>query len=422
MRAAIVENVRSFAAGMTQKRVRAHAVLLGLILWGAYAVNIANPGMKDLENQVKGADYLHFYVLGTVARLHDGTMLYDARRQAALAQELIHQDPGEIYLPVYGPQVSLIFLPFAELPYIWSAVAWALATIAGYGMCCWVVLRICPKLRGDRRTILMLAAAFPGLFYLVASGQNSVVALAAFTLAFFGFRAQRPLLGGMAIGLLMYKPQFGLMAAVLFVLLLEWRVIAGAVITGAGQLALGAWYYGRGAVETYLGVLKHAGQDASAPLDRMHGLKSFWEMLLPWHGAATVLYAVSALAVVAITIWCWRAKVTLELRYAVFLLGSALVSPHLTDYDLVILVPAFLFIGEYILLSRESMERDAARLLMYAVYALPLFGPMLKAVHVQLSVPAYVGLFLVLAAVIRTGTTGTAEREGDAAALSPLGA
>lgn len=112
----------------------------------------------------------------------------------------------------------------------------------------------------------------------------------------------------------------------------------------------------------------------------------------------------------------------MEVRYAIFLLGSALVDPHLTDYDLVILVPALLLIGEFILLSGESMERDSARLLTYAAYVLPLFGPMLRIVHVQLSVPAFAGLFLVVAEVIRKGLHGAAVRQsGSHAEATALG-
>jgi hypothetical protein len=65
------------------------------------------------------------------------------------------------------------------------------------------------------------------------------------------------------------------------------------------------------------------------------------------------------------------------------------------------LVPAFLAIGEFVLLAPESLERDAARILTYAGYVLPLFGPMLRVVHLQLSVLAYAGLLLVLAAIVR---------------------
>ncbi|MGA9585161.1 MAG: glycosyltransferase family 87 protein, partial [Terracidiphilus sp.] len=327
METALKRNLQSLAVDLTRKRVRGHAVLLGLVVWGMYAINIATPGLRDREGQLKGADFLHFYVLGNIARMHDGSMLYDAPRQAALAQQLIGQEPGEAFLPVYGPQFSLLFVPFAGLPYVWAAAAWMLTSVLVYGICCWLVWRVCSHLRRDRTTVLILAAAFPGFFYMVASGQNSALALIAFTAAFFCFRAERPLLAGMALGLLAYKPQFGLMAAAVFVLTLEWKVIAGALITGVGQLATGALYYGKAVLENYLRGLTQINQNAAAlepHIDRMHSLRAFWRLLLPWPGVAFLLYGATALVVVVVTVWCWKSKAPLQLRYAVFLLGSVL--------------------------------------------------------------------------------------------------
>ena len=280
-----------------------------------------------------------------------------------------------------------------------------------------MLLRACPRLREDRATVLIIAAAFPGFFYLIASGQNSILALIAFTTAFFCFRSKMPFAAGLALGLLMYKPQFGVMSAAVFVLTLEWRVIAGALITGVGQLAAGAAYYGRSALDAYFAQLVHMNQNASAlepHIERMHSLRAFWSLLLPWHGLASLLYAITALAVIAITVWCWRSKTPVELRYAIFLLGSALVDPHLTDYDLVMLMPALLVIGDRILLAPESNQRDAARVLTYVAFCLPLFGPMLKAFHVQLSVPAYAALFLVVASVALKGMQSRSSTQTEA--------
>ena len=427
MSAALKRKLQSLAADLTRKRIRGHAVVLGLFVWGLYAINIATPGLRDRVGQLKGADFLHFYVLGNVARLHDGKMLYDAPRQAALAQQLIREDPGEAFLPVYGPQFSLLFIPFAEMPYGWAAAAWMLTSALVYGICCWLVLRACPRLRDDHATVFILAAAFPGFFYMVASGQNSALALIAFTAAFFCFRADQPLLAGMALGLLAYKPQFGVMAAAVFVLTLEWKVIAGALITGAGQLTAGALYYGRASLDDYFKGLTRINQSAAVlepHIDRMHSLRAFWRLLLPWPQVAFVLYAATALIVVILTVRCWKSKAPLQLRYAVFLLGSALVDPHLTDYDLVILMPALLLIGDSILQSPESTERDAARLFTYAAYFLPLFGPLLKVVHLQLSVLAIAALFLVVWTVVRKQTMGPSGREQEyrAPAVSSLGA
>jgi hypothetical protein len=102
----------------------------------------------------------------------------------------------------------------------------------------------------------------------------------------------------------------------------------------------------------------------------------------------------------------------------VFLLGSALVDPHLTDYDLVMLLPALLVIGDRVLLAAASDQRDAARVLTYVAYCLPLFGPMLKFANVQLSVPAYVGLFLVTAVALRKSLL--CATVGQTAAISSL--
>jgi len=419
MQKALIQNLRGFAADLTQKRVRGHAILLGLVVWGVYAINIATPGLKDREGQLKGADFLHFYVLGNIARLHDASMLYDGPRQAALGTELIHQEPGAIYLPVYGPQYSLLFRPLASLPYGWAAALWMQESALVYFLCCGLLLRACPRLREDRTTILILAAAFPGFFYLIASGQNAILALIAFTFAFFCFRARMPFAAGLALGLLMYKPQFGVVAAVVFVVTLEWKVILGALITGVGQLLAGAAYYGRSALDGYFAQLVNINQNASSlepHIDRMHSLRAFWTLLVPWHVAASLLYAVTALGVIIVTVWCWRSKAPIELRYAVFLLGTALVDPHLTDYDLVMLMPALLVIGDRILLAPESIERDAARVLTYVAFCLPLFGPMLKVVHVQLSVPAYLALFLVLASVVRKGLQASTSSEPAAVA------
>jgi hypothetical protein len=415
MRKALIRNLRGFAADLTRKRVRGHAVLLALVLWGAYAINIATPGLKDREGQLKGADFLHFYVLGNIARMHDAGMLYDASRQAALGGALIHADPGETYLPVYGPQYSILFSPLAALSYGWAAGIWMVGSALLYLLCCALICtKVCPRLREDLTLVLIVAVAFPGMFYMVASGQNSILALIAFTGALFFFRAKKPLLAGMALGLLMYKPQFGVMAAAVFVLTLEWRVTAGALVTGVGQLLAGAAYYGQSAVAAYLEQLKRINRSARAlepHLDRMHSLRAFWQLLLPWDGVAFALYAGCSIALIAITVWCWRSKAPIELRYALLVLGSALADPHLTDYDLVMLMPALLIIGDRVLLGSPSDKRDAARVLVYVAFVLPLFGPMLKVFHVQLSVPAYLGLFLVIAVIVRNELQNSALRD-----------
>ena len=100
---------------LTARRVRIHGLLLAVCLWTVYAVDMSTPGLLDRNGLVKGTDFLHFYTLGTLALRGRGDLLYDMRAQAELARELVAQAPDSLYVPLYGPQVSLFFAPLRTL-------------------------------------------------------------------------------------------------------------------------------------------------------------------------------------------------------------------------------------------------------------------------------------------------------------------
>src|SRR5207248_5406939 len=129
--------------------------------------------------------------------------------------------------------------------------------------------------------------------------------------------------------------------------------------------------------------------------------RSFWSLLLPWPGPAFALYVISAVAVLAVAVQCWRSGRSLEIRYAALSLATVLVSPHLTVYDLVILAPAFLLLGEWALRCGKSDFAGLARLLLYLCYPLFLLGPLARVTHLQLSVIAMIALLWI------TGQIGT---------------
>jgi len=101
----------------------------------------------------------------------------------------------------------------------------------------------------------------------------------------------------------------------------------------------------------------------------------------------------------------WRSRAPLSLRYAVLLLATALVSPHLNVYDLVVVSPGLLMIGNWALESPDHPLSTMTQSLLYCAYALPLFGALTQFTHLQLSVVAMSGLSVIVAA--------TALRQGD---------
>src|SRR5580704_14934283 len=143
----------SLASLLTARRLRAHGLILVLCLWSVYLWNIATPGLWDRAGNLKGTDFLHFYTLGSLALAHRGADLYNLQVQAQLAAQRVPAAASIRYLPLYPPQVSLFFAPFAELPYSGALILWVALSSLLYGLCCYAVWRACPNLHGQKLTV-----------------------------------------------------------------------------------------------------------------------------------------------------------------------------------------------------------------------------------------------------------------------------
>ncbi len=385
----------SFASWITPRRLRAHGLILVLCLWTVYFWNMATPGLLDRAANLKGTDFLHFYTLGSIALAHRGADLYNMKAQSALAAERVPAAAGIRYLPLYPPQVSLLFAPFARLSYSCALILWLGLSALIYGLCCYTVWRACPNLRNSKLTVLILALAFPAFWNLIAWGQTSALALACLTLAFFALRAQHEFLAGLAIGCLIFKPQLALAAAIVFLITLNWKLIAGALLATSAQLTAAWLYYGPAPLRQWLHVLLKVF--SALPLlepkpYQTHSLRTFWTMLLPWPPASLTLYLISALLVSAVTVACWRSRTPLSVRYSALLLATVLLAPHLTVYDLVILAPAFLLLADWIAAHPHGAATSQLKLLLYLAFVLPLLGPLARWTHFQLTVPVMAAL------------------------------
>lgn len=376
---------------MRARRLRAHGAILALCLWSLYVWTLATPGLRDRNENLKGTDFLHFYTLGSLAAAHRGGNLYDMNAQAALAAQRVPEAAGLRYLPLYPPQVSILFAPFAGLSYGWALGLWWFFSAGVYGVCCYVIWRACLSLRQCGTTVAVVAMAFPAFFHLIAWGQTSALALACFTAMFFLLRDRREFLAGIVLGCLIFKPQIGLAAAVIFVAIGGWKTVLGAFLSGAAQLLAGVVYYGIEPLRQWVRMLLHVRAlwpQLEPKLYQTHSLRTFWSMLVPSPKLSFALYLVSAAAVLGLTIACWRRgeSVALSLRYAMLLFATVLVAPHLTAYDLVILAPALLLLADWLVAHALTPATRRLGTLLYFCYTLPLIGPLARWTHVQLSV------------------------------------
>jgi hypothetical protein len=152
----------------------------------------------------------------------------------------------------------------------------------------------------------------------------------------------------------------------------------------------------------YLHALTRTGQIMALLEPRpyqTHSLRNFWTMIIPWPTVAFMLYLASAVVVLVLLVQCWKNKSGLEIQFAALLIATVLVSPHLTVYDLVILTPAFLLLGDWTLAHRG--ESQSLPILIYSCFVLFLLGPIVRLIHVQFSVIAMTAIVVILYRISR---------------------
>jgi hypothetical protein len=370
---------------MTIDRIRAAALMLALGLWGVYAYAISNAGLRGRFGNLKGADFVLWYTLGDFGRDGDVSDLYRGPEKLEQRQfELVPESKGDFFVCLYPPQMTALFAPLSRLSYAHALLIWSAIGIVGYAACVWAVWRTCPKLLPHAGTVALCGVSYPGFFEQIAHGQCAIVSLFCVTAAYLALNSGRPILAGMAIGALTFKPTLAATAVVVFLLAGEWRLLAGVAIGAGVQYGAATLAYGPDVMLAYLRALRELGEAVQQQTPRpfnMHCLRIFWWFLIPDERVGRVLYYASALGALLLAWRAWRRNADLGLRFAAVLLATVLVSPHLYVYDLLILAPALMVLAD---------RRAVPGWLITLCYALPLLGPTAQFTHLQLSVPAFV--------------------------------
>lgn len=301
------------------------AYLLGAVAWIATSEGLVDPTDKPL-----GYDFIAFFSASKIALGGDFVAVFDQMRLLATQQEVI---PGNksVYTWNYPPQFLVVVLPLALLPYVAAFFTW---TIASLGLYLLVVHRFAPS-----PLTLLLAAAFPAAFWTAAQGQNGFVLAALFGGATL-LLDRRPILAGVLIGLMTFKPQIGLLIPVALLFGRRWTTFASATATTLAFAALSVAIVGVEAWPAFwktVPLLSSLLEDGGLPWKRMTSLFTGLRMLGAGVEVAYAMQIVSALAAAAAVAWVWTRETPTALKAAVLVAGAPLATPYVFDYDLVIL-------------------------------------------------------------------------------------
>jgi len=136
---------------------------------------------------------------------------------------------------VYPPGFAWFYAPFAHFPPMTALMIELVVMIALFGLAALLIAEI----YGFPRWFAALGVfAWGPTVSTIEAGQNTGLALVLMLTAILALASRRPLLLGVAVGLLLYKPTDALAFLLLLLVRREWRALAVATLFGLGWYVL----------------------------------------------------------------------------------------------------------------------------------------------------------------------------------------
>lgn len=366
------------------------------------------------------SDFAIYYCGGSMVRQGLGRQLYDTATQFRVQREFapdvsIRQGP----LPYnHPPFEALLFLPFTYIPYPQAFVLWDLMNLALLAALPFLLRPHLPKLKKYPWPLWVLVSlAFSPIFFALLQGQDSILLLFLYALAFVCLKKNNFPAAGVCLALGLFK--FHLVLPFVMLLLVQEKkrkILYGFLPAAAALTLISLATVGAEALRAYphyvLYLERNLPQSANGPSD-MPNLRGILYLVMassPYFGVA--LLASSAI-VFLFAAWRLRGDGNLHLHnlnFSLAVVATILVSYHALRHDLSILVlPVFLLADELLHENRLGRWPGAA-----AVAAIIFFSPLQLVLSMRYNLLGIFGgaLVLCLFGIARLISLRTAEGVG----------
>ena len=366
---------------------RNHRIILlalaGLFLFQALKL------ASNLPADLRGAgNYSPFYRTGVMLRAGERHNLYDPALQRDWAARVLSNDPklrGDYLYFYHLPYQALFLLPFGFFSYRVSLILWMIAGVVATTWCAHVLRSDFPELRRFSGVpLVVIFLAFWAVAETLPEGQDTLFLFALLAFSFHEFVHHRDFSSGALLGLGLFKFQYTIPIAATLLFRRRPKFVVGAATTGVLALLLSWAVVGTFGMQQFAYVLLHhntlplANPESGWP--NLRGLvEAFTHSYSP---VATVILSIAAMA------WCAFGKPRGSAEeFSIAVTAGVLVSYHMHEYDLVLLLlPAIVLLEDAIrerswllaffplLLFFAPLEPVLRRLDLWYLYALPALG------------------------------------------------
>jgi len=325
-------NLRFYGLGM----LIAVVVPLILLWWGKVRGN----GVVSHDGTLGTIDFCWMWVSSKFAASSDPGAIYDPVAVKALYAKLF--GPGSClfgdYQYIYPPTFLFFIYALGFVPYLAAFALWVIATLFVYEVAIYAIVR---------RPVAMIAALAP--FPVVKNiqlGHNGFLTAGLVGLSLV-FVESRPWLSGIFLGLLTYKPQFGVLFPLALLASRNWPALASATATSLILAAAAAIAFGYQGWLSFPTTLFNLNSGLSPDAGIYIRLESIYGVLHRTGANDTLAWLVQGGLVVLLAAWLWTVwakPVPHALKAAILCLAAVLVSPYVLHYDLCVLSIAVAFL------------------------------------------------------------------------------
>ena len=312
-------------------------------------------------------DFFGIWSFARFSLVHPGAGIYDFVRLQAF-QHAAAPDFTGFYPCPYPPSFLAMIAWLGHLPVGPAKALWTLAGLALMTGAGWVMFR--PPLRW----FALLAMALAPASLLNATIGETAFFGTALLVAGFAWLPARPVLAGIAFGLLTLKPQLGVLVPVALLARGDWRTILAAGLTVLGLAGASLLVFPLSLWRAWLRVLPQYQQMmVSNPAHLSHFMATINAGALDLHASAGVALAAQVVGGVgiALVVWVCFRRADYRLAVAALLAGTTLAAPHDYVYDTVFAVVALLLAGEWMAAQGMRMATRVLALFL-AAYVYPL--------------------------------------------------
>jgi hypothetical protein len=257
----------------------------------------------------------------------------------------------------YPPPFLFVASLLAHFPYAVAFIGWAVTSLVPY-------LAVMRAIVG-RPFGLLLGAAFPVVLTNILVGQNGFLTASLIGGTLYLMPA-RPVLAGICLGLLSYKPQYGLLFPLVLIAASQWTVFVTAGVVAVAMAFVSWLAFGTESWQAFFHWMPMFSQafltEGRAPWGKM---QSIFAVVRYFGGAeqlAWVFQWIMSGTVAVVLALMWRSRISYPLKAAALAAGTLLITPYLFLYDVMVLAIAVAF------LVRIGLRRGFAR------YELPALG------------------------------------------------